>query len=357
MSMEKMYLLLENARQYLPIEREKTIFSIGGRGFYENPISDVLAFFLDSQEVHGFGTLFIDSFFDALNLSDSVDDITMITSPRREVSTINNNRIDLLIEGDDWVLVIENKIYHIQNNPFGEYENYIAKKYPGKKHLFSVLSPSGYTHKSNWNGVSYKSFISSLKQKKEEMALSQNRYSKWVVYLEDFILNLEQYAVRNSMDKNQLEFIENNYQEIAALAKLRDRYHNQIKIQGKELLESSFPQQGFSDTIHNWGHGPAIRYYSDKWHSKSNIVIQASHRDKDEGLGIYIYVYGINEDHLKDVDNILTMHYQGKLWIESKTIRCYKSKRRYVSFNEIKDEFINAAMRLNAINESIYDTL
>lgn len=355
--MEKMYQLLENAKRYFPVEKEKTIFSIGGRGFYENPISDVLAFFIDSQEVHGFGTLFIDSFFDALNFSASVDDISMIASPRREISTTNNNRIDLLIEGEDWVLIIENKIYHSQNNPFSEYEEYIVKKYPEKKLLFSILSPSGNTHQSNWHGVSYKSFLTSLKQKKEDMALSQKKYTKWMVYLEDFILNLEQYAVRNSMDKNKIEFIENNYQDIAHLAKLRDSYHNQVQIQGRQLLASSFPKQGFSDTIHNWGHGPAIRFYSDQWYGKSNIVIQASHRDEDKGLGVYIYVYGINEDYVNDVDNILTMNYQGTLWIESKTIRCYKSQNRYVSFNEIHDEFLDAATRLNTINESIYDTL
>ena len=354
--MEKMYLLLEKAKQHFPVEKEKTIFSIGGRGFYENPISDVLAFFLDSQEVHGFGTLLIDSFFDALDLSDSVENISMVASPLREVSTTNNNRIDLLIEGEEWVLVIENKIYHTQNNPFSEYEEYITKKYPEKKPLFSVLSPSGRTHQSNWHGVSYKSFITSLKQKIEVMGLSQKKQSKWMVYLEDFILNLEQYAVRNSMDSNTIEFIENNYQDIANLAKLRDSYHNQVKIQGKQLLQSSFSQQDFSDTIHNWGHGPAIRFYSDQWQGKSNIVIQASHRDKDKGLGIYIYVYGISEVYLKNVDNILTLNYQGSLWTESKTIRCYKSKKGYIGFNEIKDEFIDAATRLNEINESTYDT-
>ncbi|WP_457746553.1 PDDEXK-like family protein [Sulfurimonas sp.] len=348
--MEKMSHLLEIATQYFPSENEKTIFSIGGRGFYENPISDVLAFFLDSQEVHGFGTLFVDSFFDSMNYS--IENTGTINPPLREVSTLNNNRIDLLIEGEDWVLIIENKIYHTQNNPFGDYEKYIDEKYPNKKLIFTILSPSGNSTKSNWKGISYKELIASIKEnKKQAMDLSQKNYSKWMVYLEDFILNLEQYAVRNSMDQSTVEFIENNYQDITNIAKLQDKYHNHVKVQGKKLLISSFPNNKFSDTIHNWGHGPALRYYSEQWHSKSNIVIQISHRDKDKGLGIYIYVYGATESNIYEIDKILTVDYEGSLWTESKTIRCYKSNKRYVNFDNIEEEFIDAAIRLKKIEK------
>lgn len=43
---------------------EQTIFSIGGRGYYENPTSDVLAFFCDSEGTHGLGNLMMEALFD-----------------------------------------------------------------------------------------------------------------------------------------------------------------------------------------------------------------------------------------------------------------------------------------------------
>ena len=34
-----------------------TILNVGGRGYYENPMSDLLAFFLDPSACHGLGDL------------------------------------------------------------------------------------------------------------------------------------------------------------------------------------------------------------------------------------------------------------------------------------------------------------
>ena len=46
--------------------KERTIFSIGGRGYYENAASDMLAFFLRPHEEHGFGTIFLSVFFECM---------------------------------------------------------------------------------------------------------------------------------------------------------------------------------------------------------------------------------------------------------------------------------------------------
>jgi len=55
MDYENLKQKLEEAKSFFQPEIEKTIFSVGGRGYYENPISDILAFFFNPQEVHGLG--------------------------------------------------------------------------------------------------------------------------------------------------------------------------------------------------------------------------------------------------------------------------------------------------------------
>lgn len=343
----------EEAKMFFQPENEKTIFSVGGKGFYENPITDLLAFFLDPQESHGFGTLFLDSLFNSLKLSELPVSIDLVTSPKREVSTENNKRIDLLLEGDDWLLIIENKIYRSQKNPFLEYENFIRNNYK-KEPIFVILSPSGLSNSKEWIPLSYKSFIKELKAN-IGTTLVDSEYSKWITYLRDFILNLEQYAMRRNMDAKAINFIENNYQDLQKLIDFKKSYINHVQKIGMATLESLFPKQKFSTTIHNWGHGPAIRFYSDSWVGKSNIVIQISHRESDKGIGTYIYAYNVVELAIQDVDNQLLQEYHQKPWVESSTIRCYKSDNRYNSYQEALGEFEETAKVFNLYNRTVFE--
>lgn len=350
MDFEHLKKKLEAAKTFFQPEIETTVFSIGGRGYYENPISDVLAFFLNPQEAHGFGTLFLDAFWEGLNLASPPKSLDIIGSPKREVSTDSGKRIDLLLEGDEWVLVIENKIYHHQSNPFKEYEQYIKNNYKGKQAIFSILSPGGTSASKEWKPLSYKTFVKELKRN-IGCILIDSQYSKWLVFLRDFILNLEQYAVRYDMDSKAINFIEDNYQDVYEMVKLRESYISHLQKTGLNKLNALFPDQKFTTTIHNWGHGPAIRYYSESWAGKSNIVIQISHRESDKGVGIYMYAYNVPETDIDHTDKKLLKDYHKNPWTESKTIRCYKSDRRYSHFNDMISEFEETAQDFNDFNE------
>lgn len=52
---------------------EPTIFSIGSKGYYENPTTDILAFFLDDKASHGLGSLVLEALVNTL--PDSVNDL------------------------------------------------------------------------------------------------------------------------------------------------------------------------------------------------------------------------------------------------------------------------------------------
>ena len=92
---------------------------IAGYPHFENVCSNILAFYLQPNNEHGFGTLFLDV------LASLIDEEIVIDGQnvdiRREELTKKGNRIDLVIESDNYIFGIENKIYADPYNPFEEY--------------------------------------------------------------------------------------------------------------------------------------------------------------------------------------------------------------------------------------------
>lgn len=118
LSIDELLTLLDKLKDLSLKPKEKTVFSIGGRGHYENPISDVLAFFLDPNEDHELGSLVAQAMLKCAGVTAAPHSIQAIY---REYVTSEQARLDLVLVGDDWLLAIENKVYHTANNPFDHY--------------------------------------------------------------------------------------------------------------------------------------------------------------------------------------------------------------------------------------------
>lgn len=237
--MEKLERVLQEVRHLKKPEIEKTIFSIGGRGHYENPISDILAFFLDPKEQHGFGNLFLESLFQSANKE--VRSIHLADSPKREQPTKSGNRIDLIVEGDDWVVVIENKIHHTVNNPFDDYEQYTRQNYNGKKPIFMLLSIEKLTHE-NWIPVTYVNFINQIKANIGNHLFSVNN-NKWHVILREFILNIENEYRGTMYNKDRIDFAKKYYSEIKELNTILKDYLEYLGQTCKEAVNRASSNQ------------------------------------------------------------------------------------------------------------------
>ncbi len=95
-------------------------FSIG-----ENKISQVLAFFLDINQNHGQGDIFLKEFIKTFYEKDI--EIKQIENVCEKVIT-KNRRIDVYIELKDLTIAIENKIWaDDQNNQLRDYSNFLEK--------------------------------------------------------------------------------------------------------------------------------------------------------------------------------------------------------------------------------------
>ena len=307
---------------------EPTLFSIGGRGYYENPTSDVLAFFCNSEGVHGLGSLVMDALFASLAKLDigsfAFDDFSLITEPVREVATKNNKRLDLLLEGNEWVMVIENKIYHQQNNPFETYQQHIKKQYPGKTHIYVVLSPNGGAPKG-WTSLSYPLLLDSLKASLAQAFIYQP-LNKWLVLLREFILHMEGIMTGSTMPQETMDYVLANLNEINQVQNLKQKVVSALQQELLQTLQSHFPDEKIDTKLHHWHGYPAIRFYFESWETGSDVVLFLDGR-KDKAFCINYYVCDIaNQAQRDQADASLKEEDCSKPWDEaSETIRCYKA--------------------------------
>ena len=57
---------LDEVEKHIPPAKETTIFGVGGRGYYENPATDLLKYFLKPDAGHGLGDLFLSTFLECI---------------------------------------------------------------------------------------------------------------------------------------------------------------------------------------------------------------------------------------------------------------------------------------------------
>lgn len=317
---------------------EPTIFSIGGRGYFENPTTDILAFFCNSEEVHGLNQLVNEALFDVVckiasdNKIHNITDFHSTSEPQREVPTNNGARIDLLIEGNEWVMVIENKIFHNQNNPFKDYEDYITSdkddKFKDKIPIFILLSPDG-TAPQGWLPISYAEFLSSLKSKLADAFINQP-LNKWIVLLREFILHMESIVSEPNIALETKNFILSHLAEIKEVENVKNKtikaYQNELTIK----LQKIMPDEDIISKVYHWSGYPALYFYCSSHYSEideTNVVLYL-HGNKNEKFYVVYYAYGADDDHKRQqADEILKVDdTDEKIWLEANgRIRGYKT--------------------------------
>ena len=172
------------------IEPRKTFMEILRVHNREVPFANLLAFFFNPKEKHELNTLFIDALletrFTHLGKNESVE-----ISPRIpvydansikvavEVTTSENNRIDILITSNTFTICIEFKINHDLNNPLDDYKKFVNDKYSNQQHYFFVLTPykkeaigiaKEYFESNNeFKQIILSHFINKVKEKLQEL--------------------------------------------------------------------------------------------------------------------------------------------------------------------------------------------
>ncbi len=333
---------LIQANRFRHAIKECNIFSIGGKGYYENPTSDILAFFLDPGREHGFRDLFITSLFEAAGY-DSPPPI-FVSSVEREVTTDTGSRIDLLIKSTTWSMVIENKMFHWLANPLPDYEKHIERN-DGEKY-FIVLSIKEEQVPPKWHSVKWESYLEHIKKKLGDY-VSQASNVKWHVILREFIMNIENNYAPKSPNHERNEFVEENYSLLNDLLKLRQAYLDDLAEMGTRVIAEVTGDESISirsSFDNNWAGAQVIRLFSSKWGKRTNIACVL----RDTGTFYLVrYVYDIPDDKLTDLRKRLDPADEYTHKTESKTIRAFEDQAGYTDSKSAMAAVGKAAKLLN----------
>ncbi len=311
---------------------ETTIFNIGGRGYYENATSDVLAFFLDHTREHRFNTTVLASLLSAAGIAEPHFEPTH--RPQREYPTSGGNRIDILIEGKDHVLVIENKIRHTANNPFADYEKTAREEFPDKKALFVLLTYRDERvierdacgrevdeRERQWKVARYKDLVKGLREQMGHIVMDR-RYTKWTLLLREFVLTLEEEMADEKLEQALVDFGTKNAAALFEASDLLDKFITQVGERARSVVARTcgVADKDCAIKLHTWECGEAIRLFvPGRWRGGTNITLLVL---SSGGFRCQIYVHGFPATQHEQVKGLIKV---GNMttWMEgSSTICC-----------------------------------
>lgn len=316
----------------LPRRRaETTIFNIGGRGYYENATSDVLAFFLDPIREHGFNATVLESLLSAAGIGSS--DFEPVSPPQREFPSLAGNRIDIWVEGKSHVLVIENKIRHAAVNPFEDYERTARKAFPDKKALLvlltyrdeRVIELDAYgkeleESKRKWKTARYQDVIKDLRARMGHI-LMDLAYTKWTLLLREFVLTLEEEMADEKLEQALLEFGTKNAAPLFEARDLLNKFVTQVAEQALSVVaaECGVAINKCATRFHSWSDGQAIRLLVPaRWGGNTNITLLVMSAG---GFRCQIYAYGFPPSEHERVETLIKIGAM-RFWKESGSSIC-----------------------------------
>jgi hypothetical protein len=216
--------------QSIPSEsKAKTFMEISGQAHYENVASNILAFYFDPKEEHGLKDLLVASFLEMAGHKGV--EASEVNSIEREYPAEDGKRIDLVIDGGDFVMGIENKIYHWEANDFDNYGRVIDAL--GTEKSITVKAVLGL-HAQAWRPALPGGFLRfSYAQLWNQVRTNFGPYlaksnPKWVTYLIDFMETTSRLAGESQPNKEFTDFFLKHTDTIEQLVAERQSLFNRL---------------------------------------------------------------------------------------------------------------------------------
>ena len=220
----------------MPI-KEKTFMEVSGYPHYENVCSNILAFYLNPKEEHKLGSVLINSMLNVVcNKEKNIyKDINLSHfNIYREYTTLNGNRIDIVMQNEELVIGIENKIYASVYNDLEDYAKTLNKLNKNSiKILLSLHKEIKNITRYDFINITYSEFFKQLKQDLKSYNQVDN---KWYIYLIDFINNIEGFEVEKDMELEIINWINGHKKEIKEFKELLNIAQDNIKKKLEEYV-------------------------------------------------------------------------------------------------------------------------
>jgi PD-(D/E)XK nuclease superfamily len=271
-------IIIEANKIGLFCEEPKTIFDVLGKKHLERTLADVLAFFCNPGECHPFGGSILKSLLECVPGMREIVEREQITLQNLipEESTENKKRVDLVFEGDDWVLGVETKINAGMYNDFQQYREHISKKFPKK--LFTIIFAPNNAEIKDWPVVKFEKFSCIVSEKLKSISGNSEGLSnsKWLAFLEDFLLNLKNLKRRIEMEEKEADFVFNHYSDIIKIAEMKKYFEKNYMIdtcKRKLSVIKNFDIAKLHGRPKSWGkEGMALIFESEQWGKTQKLI-------------------------------------------------------------------------------------
>jgi len=229
--------------EYIPIKKQNlTIMKVAGYPHYENVASNILAFFLNPLGEHNLNDLLLSSLITASIGENSL--LSQNINVIREYPTDLGNRIDLVVQGPNFVIGIENKIFQNLQNNLNDYRNTLDLIGSGKRVIKLVLSPnnnkfpSSNLSQNDFIGITYSELWVAVESKLEFYRAGSDQ--KWLFYLLDFMETTKNFSNMTMKLEESDQFFINHNESIEMLVSEYNKFKLKLarRVQDlKALLE------------------------------------------------------------------------------------------------------------------------
>jgi hypothetical protein len=249
LSVDQITHLLNGLKSLPPLQKqEQTFMEIAGYPHFENVCSNILQFYLQPSNEHGFGSLLLDSLFRLINENVVIDGHNV--DVRREESTYEGKRIDLIIESEGFVLGIENKIFaDARHNPFCKYAKHLDELRKDRQ-VYKVLLSVFPIDTSKLKLCGFKPITYQLLF--EKVIANIGSYfltgrEPHTIFFRDFIKTIQNLQEATSMDESRLLYFADNHESISTLFAEVIEMQKDMRKKVKELDEVVRANPDFSD--------------------------------------------------------------------------------------------------------------
>lgn len=209
-------------------ERGLTFLEIAKTPNLEIVWTNILAFYLNPNNEHQLSDLLLKSILGEDFVSTNFNNISVNTEHR----TQKNNRIDILVSNDNFILGIENKVDALSYNDFKDYSETIdnlanLRNRTPYKIILSKYPPNPKIE-FGFKNVLYGDFVKNLKNNLGNYTYHAD--SKYLLFLLDFIKNIENSLnTQNMNDKLEVvNFFHDNVLQINRLMKEHYVLHDEL---------------------------------------------------------------------------------------------------------------------------------
>ncbi|MBI9063878.1 MAG: PD-(D/E)XK nuclease family protein [Marinilabiliaceae bacterium] len=276
MNVNKIKDFLKSTKIPKVFDKPKTFLDIARQPHYENVLSNLYAFYLNKEEEHGFGSLFIDSLMEIIEESDLGKNIELDFSDtfsiETEYPTKSDGRIDLLIANEEHAIIIENKIYHKLINNLNDYWDSIDYSDENKIGIIVSLHPiNNINHQSFINITHIDLWLRVMKNIGNHVVHANEKY---LVFLKDIYQNIINLSA-NTMKEKDLEFYYDNCDKIKEVTQFSDAFNKYLTDEVEKAMKNL--DQEFKQRKSN-----GLRYLSSPNNKDLVIFIDIDNLKKDD---------------------------------------------------------------------------